>query len=63
MSKRYVVKPGVGFMGGNRVYEVIDTQTDTVEYDSVMKTDCLKRAKKLNTQEAAYAGGFNGKRK
>lgn len=63
MSKRYSVKPGPGFQNGVRVYEVIDAQTGKVAYDSVMKTACLEKARKLNAQEAAIPGGFNGRRK
>lgn len=60
---RYVVKQRAGFVFGKRIYEVIDTQTQRVAFDSNLKSDCLKRARKLNRNEAAYAGGFNPRRK
>ncbi len=56
---RYKVEQRRGFIDGKRVFEVIDTKTDRVVYDGFLKASCLKRAKKLNAQEAAYAGGFN----
>lgn len=63
MTKRYKVEQRPGFTDGKRVYEVIDTQTNRAAFDSLLKSDCLKRARKLNANEAAYAGGFNGRRK
>ena len=63
MPKRYKVEQRKGFIGGQRLFEVIDTQTDRVAFDSNLKADCLKHARKLNANEAAYAGGFNPRRK
>lgn len=63
MPKRYTVKQQKYFAFGRRLYDVIDKQTQRAEFSSVLKSECLMRARKLNRQEAACAGGFNGRRK
>lgn len=62
MPKRYVVKDGPR-MGGIPTFDVVDTQDDTSTFNSFLKTECLRRAKKYNDQEAAIPGGFNKRRK
>lgn len=63
MSKRFSVKQRKGFTLGRRVYEIVDAQTKRDIFSSFVKSDCLKRAAKLNKAEAACAGGFNARRK
>lgn len=59
VKQRYKVEPSNAFIHGARVWEVIDRKNDTVVYDSVLQSNCIARARKLNKQERAIPGGQN----
>ena len=62
-KNRYIVRASNYFIHGSRTYEVIDTQNSKCCYDSIMKTNCVAYADRLNRAERAVSGGFNGRKK
>lgn len=55
--KRYKVE--MRYSQGKRIWEVVDCQSNKVEFDSLFQSKAIKKCKLLNYYHMAAPGGFN----